>query len=182
MTRAPGELASWGFAAEGMAGAELVSGMLAVLGRHGLLRARRLEGWGAGGRVVPLGGGDEESVAAALEEVARPAVTFRGDGLVYDGEGAAVVMPDPVTVTLFTEGGVSAEVATDLDVWLSYDVHAVAQHAVAERNRPRLRAALEEIAGFAALVRDSGTRYASVDGFRVRNHTNVFGEPIAVVS
>lgn len=183
MTRTPSPLAWWFFGlsesppgddAIGLA-ALLAAEALGVLGRHELLWPDRVED-------VAIVAGDEATLASALRELDAPSAVIHGTGVVYDENGAGRQVPDPVTLKVFARVDVGVQVATELDVWLPYDVRAAPQRAVSERNRPRLRAALEDLARLGVAVSTSeATRYAVVDGLHVRNHTNAFGQPTQVV-
>ncbi|MGH8899285.1 MAG: hypothetical protein ACRDZ4_20215 [Egibacteraceae bacterium] len=130
-----------------------------------------------------------EAIAGALvgfveERQEYPAeLRFRGTGIVHEPGGAARETDDLVRVLLLsTHDGLVVEVSTHTDVWLPYDLNARPQRELSDLNRPRLRAALEDLAVLAGggVEFSENGKYAVVKGLDLRNHTNTFGQPVAV--
>lgn len=106
-----------------------------------------------------------------------------GDGVVLDESGHRDAVPSLVRLTGSAFPDLTAVLSTDVDVWLPYDLAAVQQWAIHERNAPRLRSALMELEAMPGILAShvEMTRYAEVEPHEVRNHIDGFGRAVAVL-
>lgn len=122
-------------------------------------------------------GVDPTSLASELRALlettafALGSVDVTGSGVVYS-EDQSRTIGDVCGLRCNVAGfGTSLTVWTLSDVWLPANLNAKPQPAVAARNAPRLEAALqtiEALSGRRGTTED--TRFAVVDGYRLRNH------------
>ncbi|MGH3938436.1 MAG: hypothetical protein ACRDTG_07330 [Pseudonocardiaceae bacterium] len=127
--------------------------------------------------------------AAAVLEISRPTgklptrLEVSGKTLLLDAEGAGVMVSDAVELRGFAVVRVAIEVPTYVDTWLPYDLSAVEQSEVYQRNAPRLIAVLEELSRLPGItVSDIGmTKYAFTSGFELDNHRDRSGEPVPLL-
>lgn len=129
------------------------------------------------------------AVAAVRREEARAgvplfpmAVEVAGSGVLFDAGGKRRRVPDVVWLWATTLAHHVVSVRVQSDAFLEWSVTGERQSTLWERNAPRLAAALarsQEVLGVEPSIEP--TPHALIDGFRLRNHTDVEGGVIPTV-
>ena len=141
---------------------------------------------GADAQQVELPGGSLDPLLTRLDGwlAVGPisSVELRGHGEVTLGE-RCMSLPDPVVLVLVNSGFPRVEIQTFVDVWMPHDLAGKPQVSTHRANAPRLRGALEAIAGLGLDPQfDDATDYAAQDGYELANLTDGDGEPADVLA
>jgi hypothetical protein len=106
----------------------------------------------------------------------------RGKGVILDGFGSKVTVPDVVSVESEFFGGAVVDVLTNNDAWLPYSLRAEPQDGVYRNNAPRLEGALKEIEvalGVKGYAEDHSD-YCRINGYTLDNFRDPEDMPMAV--
>ncbi|MBE2320469.1 hypothetical protein DVA67_031190 [Solirubrobacter sp. CPCC 204708] len=125
--------------------------------------------------IVPV-----ESLAQKLGEFAYPlTIEVAGTGIVLDARGERSAESDVAWLEGLTMGHHVVSVRVQSDAFLPFSVTGTPQHEIWEHNAPRLEAALRETSALLGVEPSADfTDHAIIDGFTLRNRTDVDGDVV----